>query len=245
MEDPGKSVLRDINWTVGPGEFWVIGGLQGSGKTDFLMMAAGLMAPAAGTYIMSGEEMPIFEENRLKERLRIGLVFDGGQLFNRLTVAENVSLPLRYHANLSKERADEKTTRLLALTELTEWAASTPGAMGRNWRKRVGLARALMLRPDVLLLDNPLAGLDLRHRAWWLRFLSRLSAGHEWMENRKMTLIATADDLRPWRASGRKFAVLREERLIVLGGWDAVENSKDELVRELLAAAPQYEPVQK
>ena len=181
--------------------------------------------------------MPIFEDERLEERLRLGFVFDGGQLFNHLTVSENIALPLRYHRNLSRAQAEEETQRMLDLTELAPWADSTPGAIGRNWQKRVGLARALMLRPEVLLLDNPLAGLDLRHRAWWLNFLEQLNRGHNWMNGRATTLIVTADDLRPWRKRARQFAVLKEKRFVVLGSWEQVEAATDEQVRELLAAA--------
>src|SRR5436309_5720145 len=156
MRDQSIQVAEGINWTVAAGDYWVVAGLQGAGKSDFLMMTGGLMPPAAGSYHLFGEQMPIFDEARLKTRLRMGLVFDGGQLFNHLTVSENISLPLRYHRNLDKADADAEVQRMLDLTELGPWADSTPGAIARNWQKRVGLARALMLRPEVLLLDNPL-----------------------------------------------------------------------------------------
>src|SRR3954465_5224493 len=171
MRDLNTVIVEDVNWSVAPGEFWVIGGLQGSGKTDFLTMTGGMMAPVSGTYCLLGEEMPIFEDDRLPQRLRLGFVFENGQLFNHLTVSENISLPLRYHRNLTQAEAEPEVQRMLQMTELGPFADSTPGAMARNWQRRVGLARALMLRPDVLLLDNPLAGLDLRHRAWWLNLL--------------------------------------------------------------------------
>ena len=104
LRDPDTTVAEGINWTVNAGDYWVVAGLHGSGKSDFLMLTGGLMAPRQGRYRFFGEEMPIFEEARLKERLRLGLVFEGGQLFNHLTVAENVALPLRYHHNLSRSR---------------------------------------------------------------------------------------------------------------------------------------------
>jgi ABC-type transporter Mla maintaining outer membrane lipid asymmetry ATPase subunit MlaF len=239
MRDLSTVMIEDLDWFASAGDFWVIAGLQGSGKSDFLLLTAGLMAPLRGAYTFLGEEMPIFEEERLTERLRLGLVFDGGQLFNHLTVAENIALPLRYHRNLDRMQVQATLQEILQLMELAEWADSTPGAIGRNWQKRVGLARALILKPEVLLLDNPLGGLDLRHRAWWLNFLDQLSKGHPWMDHRPMTLIATADDLRPWRKRAKQFAILKSKRLIVLGSWEEADKASDEHLQELLTAATQ------
>jgi ABC-type transporter Mla maintaining outer membrane lipid asymmetry ATPase subunit MlaF len=241
IRDLSSIVVEGANWTVAPGDFWVISGLQGAGKSDFLMLTGGMMAPVSGTYCFLGEEMPIFEDHRLADRLRLGFVFETGQLFNHLTVSENISLPLLYHRNLSKADADAEVQKLLELTELAPWADSTPGAMARNWQRRAGLARALILRPEVLLLDNPLAGLDLRHRAWWLNLLEQLSRGHEWMNGRPMTLVVTTNDLRQWSGGQRKFAILKDKNFVVLGNWEQVQAATDELVRELRAAAPRDE----
>jgi ABC-type transporter Mla maintaining outer membrane lipid asymmetry ATPase subunit MlaF len=241
MRDLSTIAVEDVNWSVKPGDWWVISGLQGAGKSDFLMLTGGMMAPAAGTYCFLGEEMPIFEDHRLKDRLKLGFVFESGQLFNHLTIAENISLPLRYHSNLSEAEAAAEVQRLLELTELAPWADSTPGAMARNWQRRAGLARALILRPEVLLLDNPLAGLDLRHRAWWTNLLEQLSRGHEWMNARPITLVITTNDLRLWRGGRRQFALLKDKRFIVLGDWEKVEAASDELVREMRTSAPEEE----
>src|SRR5436309_3038751 len=197
MRDQSIQVAEGINWTVAAGDYWVVAGLQGAGKSDFLMMTGGLMPPAAGSYHLFGEQMPIFDEARLKTRLRMGLVFDGGQLFNHLTVSENIALPLRYHQNLTKAEAEGQVQPILESMELGPWADSTPGAIGRNWQKRVGLARALALKPELLLVDSPLTGLDLRHINWWLKFLAQLSKGHELLQGRPATLVVTSADLRP------------------------------------------------
>jgi putative ABC transport system ATP-binding protein len=216
------------------GDYWVVAGLQGSGKTDFLMLTAGLMAPARGTYLFFGEPMPIFDEARLEHRLRLGLVFESGQLFNHLTVFENVALPLRYHRNLTCAAAETEVQEILEALELGPWADSTPGALGRNWQKRVGLARALALKPEVLLVDNPLANLDLRHIHWWLGFLDSLSKGHKLLQGRPMALVVTSADLHPWKNRARQFAVLKNHRLTVLGTWAQLEAASEELLHEVL-----------
>jgi len=242
MRDQGRIVLSDVNWTVAPREYWVVAGLQGSGKTDFLAMTGGLMGPAAGRYLLFGDEMPIFDEVRLKTRLRLGLVFETGQLFNHLTVWENVALPLRYHKNLTKAAAAPNVQEMLAALELEPWADSTPGAIGRPWQKRVGLARALMLRPEILLVDCPLTGLDLRHTSWWLDFLDRLSKGHALLGGRPLTLILTAADLRLWKNRASHFAILRDERFTAMGSWERVEAEKalaQELLTSEVAGAPE------
>jgi ABC-type transporter Mla maintaining outer membrane lipid asymmetry ATPase subunit MlaF len=236
LSEAGATVAGEVDWTVAAGDFWVVAGLQGSGKSDFLMTTGGLMAPMRGQYRLFGEEMPIFEDARLSQRLRLGLVFDGGRLFNHLTVRENVALPLRYHRNLSAAAAAPQVQAMLDALGLGPWADSTPGAISRNWQKLAGLARALILKPEVLLVDNPLAGLDPRQADWWLGFLAQLSNGHGLTDGRALTLVVTAADPRPWKGRARRFAILRNQRLTVLGTWEQLETASAELVRELLPA---------
>jgi ABC-type transporter Mla maintaining outer membrane lipid asymmetry ATPase subunit MlaF len=236
MRDPNFAVVTGVDWHVAAGDFWVVAGLARSGKSDLLMMTAGLMAARGGSYRLFGEVMPIFEETRLRTRLRLGFVFDGGQMFNHLTVADNIALPLRYHEDLPPEQLTERVDALLELAELKPFARRTPGALGRNWQKRVGLARALALQPEILLLDNPLGGADVREAIWWLNLLAQLSAGHEIMpDKRATTLVVSADDLRPWRERARQFAVLRDGRFQVLGNRGQLAAAADSLVKELLA----------
>ena len=235
MRDASFIVIEDANWTVAPGEFWVIAGQQHSGKSDWLMLTAGLMAPVQGSCRLFGRDTRTFGEAELAERLRVGLVFDGGQLFNQLTIRENVALPLQYHRNLSTNTAAPEVQTLLELMELTQLADITPANVSGNWLQRAALARALVLKPELLLLDNPLGRLDARHRQWWLRFLDRLSRGHEQFGGRPMTIATTADDLRPWKSEVRKFVLLHEKKFMVLGSWTEVETSNHPSVKELLA----------
>src|SRR5436190_13127250 len=104
------------------------------------MAVGGLSSPARGEYSFLGEPMPIFEEPRLAHRLKLGFVFDGGQLLGQLTVAENIALPLRYHGSLSGDQIELRVRELLEITELIPWANRTPANVGRSWRQRAGLA---------------------------------------------------------------------------------------------------------
>lgn len=236
--DPAQTVVSGVNWHVNPGELWVLAGPQRSGKSDFLMMTCGLTAPTAGTYHFLGEPMPIYEDERLAHRRKLGFVFDSGQLFNRLTVAENVALPIQYHFDLDRAEAEARLRTMLDRLELAERAQNYPANLARNWQKRAGLARALMLQPEVLLVDNPLGGLDSRHAAWWLNFLEQLCAGHSLHDGQPMTVIVTTDDL-PRMVSGLgkrcRFAVLSAGKLRVIGDRAELLASRDPEVRELLA----------
>jgi ABC-type transporter Mla maintaining outer membrane lipid asymmetry ATPase subunit MlaF len=234
LKSPTTTVAAGVSWTVKAGEFWVIGAPQHSGKTDFLMTVAGIMAPAGGEYLFLGEPMPIFEEPRMAHRLKLGFVFDGGQLLGHLTVAENIALPLRYHGRMPADETEARVQELLEAMELTPWANNTPTNVGRSWRQRAGLARALALQPEVLLVDSPLTGLDVRHAWWWLGMLGELSRGHPLLGGKPMTIVVTADDLRPWRKQVGQVACLVGGRLSVLGDWPAVERSPDQAVQELL-----------
>jgi ABC-type transporter Mla maintaining outer membrane lipid asymmetry ATPase subunit MlaF len=235
LKDSDLIVLENVNWSVADGDYWAVAGLQASGKSDFMATAAGIMRPLRGTHRVFGQELSVgLEEERLQTRLLIGLVFDGGRLLNHLTIAENISLPIRYHQKVSLEEALKKTEALLELIELADRAATTPGTLGRNWQQRVGLARALALKPRILLLDNPLTGLDPRDVSWWLDLLDQLSAGHPLVDGRPITLVTTSDDLRPWKGRARQFAILKSKSFIPATGGTVDVSPDDAWLPKLL-----------
>ncbi len=218
LKDPARVVVEGVNWTVGAGDFWVIGGLHASGKSDFLALAAGIVRPTRGTYRVFGRALVGGYENELlAARLRLGLVFDGGQLLNHLTIAENIALPICYHGDCAPADAAARVEELLELTGLAPWAGETPNTISRNWQQRAGLARALALNPEVLFLDSPLTGLDPRDAAWWLEILAQLSAGHPIVSGRALTLVVSGDDFRPWQDRARQFAMLKHKQFLNLG----------------------------
>lgn len=216
--DAGRVSLHDVTWSVREHEFWVVTGPQGAGKSDLMFMLAGLTKPARGAYTLLGQEMGAhFGDEFLPSRRRVGFVFDDSRLLNHLTFAENIALPVRYHENLHADEAAGWVEALLKATNTFEFAANTPSVVPGPWRRRAALARSLALRPDILFLENPLRGLDWRHGAWWTEFVQRLWKGHDLMRGRPMTIVASADDLRPWRESGAQFATLRDRKLEPIG----------------------------
>jgi ABC-type transporter Mla maintaining outer membrane lipid asymmetry ATPase subunit MlaF len=235
MPDPMCIMVRDVNWSVADGEFWVVAGAERSGKSDFLRAVAGLMPPAKGSCKLFGLETRTFGEAQLAQRLRVGVVLQGGPLFNSLTIAENVALPLRYQKNLSVAETQPAVDKLLELLELQPFADALPVNVPLVWRYRTALARALIQKPEVLLLDNPLAGLVTKYRLWLVHFLDQLWRGHEWLDGRALTVVAATDDLRPWQNPQRQFALLSDEKFARLGNWQAVETAEHLLVKEMLA----------
>jgi phospholipid/cholesterol/gamma-HCH transport system ATP-binding protein len=235
LKDPMRAVLENVNWSVEEREYWVVGGLHASGKSNLMATLAGIMPPATGTYCLFDESLSSHGQlDQSITRRRLGIVFDGGRLIHDLTIAENIALPLRYHGNLRMEDVADQTQGLLEELELESFAASHPAAVGRNWQQRAGLARALALKPEVLLLDNALAGLDPRDAWWWLEFLSQVWHGHPLMGGKPLTIIASADDLWPWRDRANRFAMLKEKRFIALGDGPSLAVHHDPLLQELL-----------
>ena len=233
LADPRRIVVEDVSWTVMPGDYWVVGGLHGAGKSDFIAAAGGILLPIRGTYRLFGKEIEYgFERELVETRLRSGVVFDGGRLLNHLTLAENVALPMQYHLSLSHDELLARMSELLEAVGMTGEANAFPASISRNRQQRVGLARAMALRPEVILLDAPLTGLDPTDANSWIEILDRLAEGHPAMGGQPVTLVATADDFRPWRGHARQFAVLRHKHLRLLRHVST--DTEEHLMREMV-----------
>ncbi len=233
---PRLPLVSGVNWEVLSGECWVVTGLQGSGKTALLETAAGLQPYLQGQVQVFGTHVQgAGGDELLRIRRRIGLVFDGhGRLFGAETVFENVALPLCYHGNKSLEDVFEEVTSFLKLLGLDGLSNQTAGRIARPWAHRVALARALILRPELLLVDNPLSALDATHVRWWRTFLMRLLEGHPAFGGKPVTLVLATDEPRPLLGIGRKFAVTHDGKWRCFGTRAEFEHCDDPDLRELL-----------
>jgi phospholipid/cholesterol/gamma-HCH transport system ATP-binding protein len=158
----GVPVLRGLSFGVPKGTRLVIMGGSGSGKTVCLRLIAGLIRPDAGQIRVFGRSIErLSEEAMLPIRRRMGYVFQGAALFDSLTVYENVAFPLHEHRHLAERVVAQRVRQLLALVGLeVDVQDKLPSELSGGMRKRVGIARALAIEPEILLFDEPTAGLD-------------------------------------------------------------------------------------
>jgi phospholipid/cholesterol/gamma-HCH transport system ATP-binding protein len=154
-------VMKDLNFSVMPGEVFVLMGGSGSGKSTLLKHLIGLKAPAEGTILFEGETFDLEDEVVRKRVLRrIGVLYQNGALWSGLTLAENVALPLEQFTALDATTIAEVVSLKLALVGLRGFEEFYPAALSGGMRKRAALARAIALDPDVLFFDEPSSGLD-------------------------------------------------------------------------------------
>lgn len=156
-----KAVLRGLDLEVRGGETMVVLGPSGSGKSVLLKLALGLLRPDRGRIELAGEPVTGVPEHRLRHvRRKTGMVFQGGALFDSLSVAENVAFALREHSGMAEERIGARVTECLKMVNLAGAAELMPAELSGGMKKRVALARAVALEPEVILYDEPTTGLD-------------------------------------------------------------------------------------
>ncbi|MEY3025082.1 MAG: hypothetical protein RJA16_1908, partial [Planctomycetota bacterium] len=156
-----QTVLSGVNLEVKPGETLVIMGGSGCGKSTLLRLLIGSLQPTGGRIALFGEDLSSLDEDGLdKVRKRFGILFQSGALFQSMTLAENVALPLEEHTALDRTIIDIQVKIKLELVGLREHAEKLPSEISGGMKKRAGLARALALDPQILFYDEPSAGLD-------------------------------------------------------------------------------------
>ncbi len=156
-----QHVLKDVDISFAKGQSTVIAGGSGQGKSVTLKLILGLMTPDAGEVLVGGRNVVDMSKGKLKEvRQRFGVLFQGGALLDSLSVYDNVALPLRERSSLGKKAIYERVNTMLSELELEGHGDKYPAQLSGGMVKRVGLARALMLSPEIMLFDEPTTGLD-------------------------------------------------------------------------------------
>ena len=224
-----KQVLRGVSFSVPRGEALCVLGRSGTGKSVTLRLMIGLIKPDAGEIFISGFNISRLGGKELsRARSKIGFLFQSAALFDSYTVHDNLALPLRRLTEKSKSEIEKIVDRALEQVGLAGDKHKLPGALSGGMRKRAGLARALVLEPDVLLVDEPSSGLDRITASEIDDLLLEQKVLHQ------TTIVIVTHDVHGARRVGDRFAVLDKGNLIALGRPEELEHHENETVRNLV-----------
>ena len=222
-------VLNGVSFSVAKGETLAVLGRSGTGKSVLLRLLIGLDAPDSGSIRIEDTEVSALRNEGLSEiRKKVGYLFQQGALYDSLTVAENVAFPLERHSKLNRSEIEKKVAELLASVNLKEDAGKLPSEISGGMQKRVALARALALDPDVLLFDEPTAGLDpiTAHEIDMLILDQKKKRG--------MTSVVVTHDIHGVRTFADQVALLNEGKIVAEGTMAVLDQNRDPFVVDFL-----------
>ncbi len=225
----GKPVLKDVNLTIESGETMVIIGRSGCGKSVLLKHITGLLHPDGGTLLVDGRDVTRLYRHELDEvRKRFGFLFQGGALFDSMTVGENVGIALKVHTDRTETEIGERVRTCLQMVGLSDVEDQKPAELSGGMRKRVGLARAIAMNPEYILYDEPTTGLD--------PIMADIINDLILDMNRRLSVTAIAvthDMISAYKVADR-IAMLHDGVIHVVGTPDEIRNSDDPLVQQFI-----------
>jgi phospholipid/cholesterol/gamma-HCH transport system ATP-binding protein len=232
-----KRVLAGFTLDVVEGETMVIIGYSGTGKSVAIKHIVGLLEPDRGTVFVDGLEVPTLKRRELYElRARIGYVFQFAALFDSLTIGDNVAMGLRKQGTLSESQITDRVNEALELVDLPNVATRFPAELSGGMRKRVGIARAIALRPKYLLYDEPTTGLDPVTSAVIDELMIRMR------DRLGVTSIVITHDMRSAYRVGTRIAMLYDGRVRTVGSVDEIQQTTDPVVRQFIEGRAELDP---
>lgn len=227
-----QKVLDGVDLTAERGQTVVVLGRSGTGKSVLLKLIVGLQQPDSGSIRILGQEIVGLEMDRLNEiRMKLGFLFQQAALYDSLTVEENVEFPLKRHTPLSDAERRERARTLLASVGMEHDLNKMPSDISGGMQKRVGLARALALDPDILLFDEPTSGLDPITSAEIGELIVKLK------KERNLTSLVVTHDVRGAKLFADRFVLLRKGKVVIDGTFAQLEQSQDSFVVQFLKDA--------
>jgi len=225
-----QKVLNGIGLTVAGGETVVVLGRSGTGKSVLLKLLIGLQKPDSGSIRILGQEMKTLRFKELNQiRIKIGFLFQQAALYDSLSVEENVAFTLDRHSNLRRAERKQRVCELLATVGMEQQGKKLPSQISGGMQKRVGLARALALEPEIMLFDEPTAGLDPITAGE----INQLILGLQ--EKRKITSIVVTHDIRGARAVSHRLVLLKEGSIVAEGTFEELKKNQDPFVAQFLS----------
>jgi len=228
-----KKVLEDVTFSVYPGEIFIISGVSGCGKTTLLNNMIGLLEAYSGEIVIDGENVIHAGESKMLAILRkIGVLYQGGALFGSMSIIENVQLPLEELTLLPKEAISMIAHNKLKMVNLDAFSHYMPAAASGGMQKRAAIARAMVLDPKILFLDEPSAGLDPSTSAGLDQIIKNLS------QILGITFIIISHDLSSIYNIGERIIFLHEGKVMAEGTPEEMRNNKDPIVARFFNRKP-------
>ena len=222
-------ILDGVSFKIERGESVVIIGRSGGGKSVLLKQLVGLLKPDSGQVLIEGEDIvPMNERSLLRVRAKFGVLFQGAALFDSMTVAENIAFPFRQRKDLSPADISKKVSDALEVVELPGTQNKKPSELSGGMRKRVGLARAIVYEPEIVLYDEPTTGLDPIVSDSIDKLIIRVR------DQLNVTCIVVTHDMRSARRVGNRILMLHDKRIYTSGTPDDIFSSQDPIVRRFI-----------
>ncbi|MBM3243676.1 MAG: ABC transporter ATP-binding protein [Candidatus Omnitrophica bacterium] len=225
----GNMVLRGVNLRIEKGSTCVIIGRSGCGKSVLLKHIVGILKPDKGKIIIDGQDVTLLSEKELNNlRLKIGLVFQGGALFDSLTVGENVGFGLIEHGHFSEHEISKRVEESLSMVGLSGIASLMPADLSGGMKKRVALARSLCMKPEIILYDEPTTGLDPISADSINELIKNLH------DRINVTSIVVTHDMKSAYKVGDSIAMLYQGKIIAQGCPKDIEGNNDPVVHQFI-----------
>jgi len=232
-----REILRNINLEIWPSETFVILGGSGCGKSTLLRNIVGLAPPSEGQIWIQGREITRLSEDEFNElRKKMGMAFQNSALFNSMTVGENVALPLKEHTELEESTIQIMTRIKLEQVGLSGFESFMPSQLSGGMRKRAGIARALAMDPEILLFDEPSAGLDPIIAAGIDNLILKLKQAF------RMTIVLVTHEMASAFLLADRLAMLDQGRILFVGTPEEIRASTIPRVRQFLDRQADEEP---
>lgn len=224
-----RTVLRDISFAVRAGTAYVLLGRSGTGKSVTLKLICGLLKPDVGSIGVDGKDITRLDSTEMTPiRKRIGFLFQSAALFDSISVGENVAFPLRRHTDKPDKMIRERAQSILEALGLGKEYNSMPSNLSGGMRKRAGLARALVMEPSILLVDEPSAGLDPITSSEIDDLLVAIK------KDNRATLVVVTHNIPSARVIADRMAFLDDGRILAEGTAEELGHSEHPLVREFM-----------